>query len=324
MSNCKVLITCPLLEKGLECFYHNGLDIEIVDSITVKEIINQSTSYFGIVSMLSHQLDSDFFSAIKGSSIKVIANHAVGYDNIDIVAAKDAGIWVTNTPDVLTIATAELAWALVFSASRRIGEGERLIRNNLWNGWEPTQLIGQDIFGKTVGIIGAGRIGQAFAKMGSGFNLKFLYHNRARDLLFEEQCQAKYCSLDQLLIQSDIISIHLPSSPETIHLLSEEKLSLLKTSAVLVNTGRGNIIDEAALAKILKSGKIAAAGLDVYEQEPGIHSELLSLDNVVLAPHIGSASVKARVGMARLCADNIAAVYAGKTPPNALTHITKN
>jgi glyoxylate reductase len=241
---------------------------------------------------------------------------AVGYDNIDLDAAKEKGVVVTNTPDVLTETTADTAFMLLLAAARRLGEGERIVRSGRWEGWGPKQLTGPDVWGKRLGIIGFGRIGQAVACRARGFDMEILYSARSRKEDAEEELGGRHLELDELLRESDFISIHAPLSEESRHLIGEAELERMKPGAVLVNTSRGPIVDEAALAGALESGRIFAAGLDVYEEEPAVHPKLLELENVILAPHIGSASIEARNKMASLAAENLAAVLRGEEPKN--------
>jgi glyoxylate reductase len=252
-----------------------------------------------------------------GEDLKVIANMAVGYDNIDVGAAKERGIVVTNTPEVLTETTADTAFMLLLAAARRLGEAERLLRSGGWDAWGPKQLLGPDVWGKKLGLVGLGRIGQAVARRSSGFGMEVLYYDQYRDESAEEELGARYLALDDLLSESDFISIHTPLTPETQQLIGERELGLMQTTAVLVNTSRGPVVDEGALAAALAERRIFAAGLDVYEEEPKVYPRLFELENVVLAPHIGSASIETRDKMATLAAENLRAVLSGelaKTP----------
>mgnify|MGYP001583031116 CR=1 FL=1 len=318
MNRKKILVTRRLIPSALEALGREEWSVTVENGLDRAALLSAIREYDAIVAMLSDRFDAEVFQAAKGGPLKIVANYAVGYDNIDVAAASRAEIHATNTPDVLTDATAEMAWALVFAAARRIGEGERLVRAGKWTGWDPAQLVGSAISGKTVGILGAGRIGQAFGRMGLGFGVTLLYFARNRKLEFERDTKATRCDLDALLSRSDILSIHLPKNPGTSGILSAEKIRLMKSSAILVNTGRGAVIDESALAEALREKRIAAAGLDVYEKEPVIHPALFDLENVVLAPHLGSATTESRTAMAGRCALNIEAAFRGKTPPDAL------
>lgn len=250
--------------------------------------------------------------------LRVIANYAVGYDNIDLEAAKAKGIVVANTPDVLTEATADLTWALLLALARRVPEGHWLVQQGAWTGWEPTQLLGAEVSGKTLGIIGMGRIGQAVARRALGFNMPVLYSSH-RAVGQPSQGQSwRRVSLEELLSSSDFISLHVPLTPETHHLIGANELKLMRPTAYLINTARGPIIDEAALVEALREGRLAGAGLDVYEQEPALHAGLRSLTQVVTLPHLGSATLGTRVRMGLVCIENVQAVLEGRPAPNRL------
>ena len=261
--------------------------------------------------MLSDRIDAEVLDAAP--SLRVISNYAVGFDNIDVASARQRGIEVTTTPGVLTDATADLAWALLLSAARNLGAGERMVRAGEWIGWAPTQLLGEPIRNQTLGIVGMGAIGQAVARRARGFDMQIVYFNRNRVAPeIETALGAEFVPLDDLLTRSDFVSLHAPLNEQSRHMFDSRAFSLMKPSSVLVNTGRGALIDEAELVNVLRDRRIAAAGLDVYEFEPTITEGLLSLDNVVLAPHLGSASTLARGDMVRLCCENIAEVLAGR------------
>jgi glyoxylate reductase len=251
-------------------------------------------------------------------ALRLIANFGVGVNHIDLAAAASRGIAVTNTPDVLTDDTADLAMALLLSAARRVVEGDRLARGGKWGGWNPTFMVGHRVSGKRLGIIGMGRIGQAVARRARGFGMEIHYHNRARLAPgVEEELQASWCEdLEAMLGSMDLISVNCPQTPDTIHLLNQARLDLIQPHAIIVNTARGGIIDEAALAERLADGRIAAAGLDVYELEPVIHRTLLTLDNVVLAPHLGSATHEGRIAMGEKVVQNILAHSKGAALPD--------
>jgi glyoxylate reductase len=251
------------------------------------------------VCVLPDRIDEALFEA--GKALKVVSNIAVGYDNIDVAAARRHGVVVTNTPDVLTEATAELTWALILSAARRIGEGERLIRRGAWKGWTLDFMLGTELRGKQLGIIGRGRIGRAVAAKGPAFGMTPVFAK-------EEM------SLDELLVSSDVISINTSLRPDTRHLIDRRALARMKRTAILVNTARGAVVDEEALAWALRERLIAAAALDVYEREPIVHEALLGLENVVLAPHLGSATRETRTAMIDLAVSNTIAVVHGRPP----------
>lgn len=248
-----------------------------------------------------------------------MANYAVGYNNIDVAAATRRGIVVTNTPDVLTDATADLTWALILAVARRVVEGDRWARSGQWPGWAPTQMLGTDVTGKTLGIIGMGRIGQAVALRAQGFRMPVLYTSR-------RPCPSPpgiptwiHRPLEEVLTQADFISLHVPLSEATRHLIGSRELGMMKSAAFLINTSRGPVIDEAALLTALQQGTIAGAGLDVYEREPLITAGLETLPNVVLLPHLGSATQQVRIKMGMLCVENIAAVLEGRPPLNPVS-----
>ncbi len=258
-------------------------------------------------------VDAELLEA-AGESLEVVANFAVGYDNIDLAACGARGVVVTNTPDVLTNATAELAVALMLAAARRIGEAERMVRAGEWGGWEPGQLLGRELSGSVVGIVGLGRIGTRVAELLRGFAVQLLYTARSPRPQGAAGPSAEHVRLDDLLARSDFVTLHVPLTPQTRHLIDGRALGRMKPGAVLVNTSRGGLVDSAALATALIDGPLSAAGLDVYEDEPRVPPDLVGLDNVVLLPHIGSATREARDGMARLVAANVIAVLAGRDP----------
>lgn len=316
----KVFITRKIPTIAKELLRKKGITVKVFPHdriITRNEVKNNAKNADGIIALLTEKYDRKMIDSL--SNCKVIANYAVGYNNIDIEYAKSKGIVVTNTPNVLTDATAEIAAALVMACARRIPEGERLMREGKFKGWEPELLKGVQISGKTIGIVGAGRIGQATARRLKGFGCKIVYYNKSKKTDFENELGAKKVSLEKLLKTSDIISLHVPLNPDTKLLLDKEKLELLKPRAILVNTARGEIVDEKYLIKMLKKGRIFSAGFDVYDKEPFVNPELLKLNNVVLLPHIGSATLETRDEMAKLAAKNIINVLSGKkalTPVN--------
>jgi len=251
------------------------------------------------------------------SRLRIIANFGVGYDNVDLATARERNIVVTNTPDVLTESTADLAMTLLLMVARRAGEGERLCRSGQWKGWEPLQLLGREVSGKTLGLVGFGRIAQAVARRAyHGFGMNILVYNRSQvDPEILDRYAARQCNqLDELLESCDFVSLHCPSTPATRHLLNAEALRKLGPSAALINTARGNIVDEAALAQALQNGELAAAGLDVYEREPVIHAGLFELENVVLLPHLGSATQETRSAMGQRMIDNLVEFFASRPP----------
>ena len=255
-----------------------------------------------LLSMVTDTVDRAVIDA--GTELRVIANVAVGYNNIDVAAARERGITVTNTPDVLTDATADFTMALMLAVTRRLGEGERMVRRGDWKGWAFDQLLGMQLRGKQLGIVGFGRIGRAVAARAAAFGMTVVHSLRSGEGL----------ALDRLLATSDVVSLHVPLSPDTRHLIGQPELARMKRSAYLINTTRGLVVDEAALAWALKNRIISGAALDVYEREPEIHPDLLPLENVVLAPHLGSATTETRTAMADLAARNVVAVLSGEPP----------
>jgi glyoxylate reductase len=288
---------------------------------TLKEKIQ---SVDGLYCMLTEQIDKELLE--YASNLKVISNMAVGYNNIDIEAASEKGIMVTNTPGVLTEATADLTFSLLMATARRIPEAAQFLRNGKWASWSPMLLTGQDVFGATIGIIGMGRIGEAVARRATGFNMDILYYNRSRKKEVENELGATYVELHDLLAQSDFVVVLAPYTEETKNMISEKELALMKGSAILINVARGGIVNEADLFTALKEHKIWAAGLDVFEQEPIPQDHpLLSLPNVVLLPHIGSASIITRITMSELAAKNILQALKGETPDHLVnTEILSN
>jgi glyoxylate reductase len=258
-------------------------------------------------------VDAELMDAAQ-DGLKVVANMAVGFDNIDLDAAKERNVVVTNTPEVLSETTADTAFMLLMAAARRLGEAERMLRAGGWDAWGPMQLLGPDVWGKKLGIVGFGRIGQALARRASGFDMEVAYHDMRRNEEAERDLGVRYLELDELLETCDFVSVHAPLTDETRHLIGDKELEGMKETSVLVNTSRGPVVDEAALAEALAEGRIFAAGLDVYEEEPKVHPRLLDLENVVLAPHIGSASIETRDKMAALAAENLVAVLRGEEP----------
>jgi glyoxylate reductase len=265
---------------------------------------------------LGDRIDSETIHA--ATRLKILANYAVGYNNVDLVAAGQRGLIVTNTPDVLTDATADLTWTLILATARRVVEGDALVRSGRWTGWSPTQLLGAEVSGKTLGIIGMGRIAQAVARRAVGFRMLVRYHTRqsmaTSSLPHEWECR----SLQNLFGEADVVTIHVPLTPATHHLIGARELAWMRPTAFLINTARGPIVDEAALADALKTGTIAGAGLDVYEREPAIHAALVHMKQVVLLPHLGSATLHARVQMGLVCLKNIQAVLDGRPAPNQI------
>jgi gluconate 2-dehydrogenase len=271
----------------------------------------------GLMCALTDRVDGAVLDAAP--QLKVVANIAVGYNNIDLPACTARGVMATNTPGVLDDSTADLAWALMLAAARRITEVERYIRQGEWKGWRLKQWLGIDVHHATLGIVGMGRIGQVIAKRAGGFDMQVLYHNRKRiDPSIEQRLNASYASLEDLLKRSDFVVLQVPYTPETHHLIGAAQLKLMKPTAILVNSTRGGVVDDAALIQALRDGTIRAAGLDVFENEPRLNPGFLELDNVALAPHVGSSTEATRRAMAMTAAKNLVAALTGAAPPNLL------
>lgn len=315
----KVLITDLIPEVGVNLLKeHYEVTMNTSgNSMTKEEMIHTFNQYDGIVTSLTNPIDEDVIAACP--NVKIMANYAVGYNNIDIEAAVKHSLIVTNTPDVLSDTTAETAWSLVFAVSRRIVEADRYVRNGEWKKFSANLFLGRDVFNKTLGIVGAGSIGRRFAEKARGYHMTILYYNRHRDFEFEKQYNATYVSMEQLLSDSDIVSLHCPLNEETHHLIGEEELSLMKETAILINTARGAVIDQEALITALEEKRLYGAGLDVFENEPMVPEGLLKLDNVVLLPHIGSSSTETRDRMSELVAHNIINVLEGRAPITPVT-----
>ena len=309
----KVFITRLIPSIGIELLKKKGFEVSVYkkdNPIPRKELLRQVRDCDALIPLLSDKIDKELIDQMK--RCKVIANYAVGFNNIDVDYAKSKGIIVTNTPDVLTDSTADLTMALVLACARRITEAEKFIRDKKFVGWKPQLLLGMELRNKYFGILGAGRIGTEVAKRARAFGCKILYYSNSTNKFLETKLNAKKLSLSSILKKSDILSIHLPLNTKTYHLLNEKNLILLKKSAILINTARGEIVDEKILFSMLKHKKIFAAGLDVYEDEPNIKKELYNLNNVILLPHIGSATIEARNNMSLLAAKNVIVVLTGK------------
>ena len=314
-----VYVTRMIPQTGIDYLQRNcdRVDINPEDRVlTPQELLQAVKGRDGVLCLLTDRIDAEVFDAAGGA--KVFANMAVGYDNIDVPCATRRGIVITNTPGVLTDATSDFTWALLFSITRRVVEADKFTRAGKFVGWGPLVLLGGDITGKTLGIIGAGRIGTVVALKSAGFKMKVLYADIRQNEELEEKIGARRVSLEELLKKSDFVSIHVNLTPETRHLIGAGELALMKRSAYLINTSRGPIIDEAALAQALKEKRLAGAALDVYEEEPKVHPELMQLDNVVLAPHIASATIESRGKMALMAAENLVAVLRGQRPKNCV------
>jgi len=314
----KVYVTRELPERGLKIIKKH-FDAEVWPEYAPppkKVIIEKVKNVDALASLLSDIIDAEVFNAAP--KLKIVAQMAVGYDNINVQEATKRGIYVTNTPEVLTDTTADFAWCLLMAVARRIVEADKYVRTGQWKvGWLPSMLQGRDVYGATIGIVGAGRIGFAVAKRATGFNMKILFYDVVPRPEMEKELGAKRVDLDTLFRESDFVSIHVPLMKETHHLVNAEKLRLMKKTAYLINNSRGPVVDEKALHQALKEGRLTGAGLDVFEQEPTpVDNPLLKLDNVVVAPHISSASYETRSKMAEMVAENLVAFFEGKKPPN--------
>lgn len=300
----------PALDRLREVF---AMEINPDDRVLTKdEIIKNTRGRDALLCLLTDTIDADIMDAEK--NLRVLSNYAVGYNNIDVAAATARKLPVTNTPGVLTETSADLAFTLILSVARRVAEADKLTRGGRFHGWGPMMLLGHDVYGKTLGIVGMGRIGEATARRAQGFGMNVLYTSRTRKPDAEANLRASRVDLDELLAKSDFVSVHVPLSDETTHMIGARELALMKPTAFLVNTARGPIVDEAALVAALRDGSIAGAGLDVYEREPALEPGLAALPNTVLLPHVASATVETRTKMAMLAAENAIAVIEGRTP----------
>jgi glyoxylate reductase len=287
------------------------------ERIPRAELLKRVDDKDALVCLLTEKVDEELLSAAP--RLRLAATVSVGYDNVDVPACTRHKVVATNTPGVLDETTADFAWTLLMAIARRLVEGDAWMRSGTWPGWDLDQLLGGDVWGKTLGVIGFGRIGREVARRAQGFQMRVLYHSRARQSAdVEREFRAGFVELDHLLRESDFVTLHVPLRPETRHLISKSALEKMKPTAYLVNTSRGPVVDEAALAEALEGKKISGAALDVYEQEPTVHPALLGRKDVILAPHIASATVDTRTRMAVMAATNAAAFFEGRRPPNAL------
>lgn len=317
MGKYKVYVTRRLPQKALDMI-STECDMQVNPHdrvLTREELENAVKGIDGLLCLLTDSIDAELLDI--NPDLNVIANYAVGYNNIDVKACTMRGISVSNTPGVLTDTTADFAWTLLMATARRVVEADKFTRAGKYKGWGPMMFLGGDIYGKTLGVIGMGRIGQAFVKRACGFNMKIIYYDAFRKSEREErELGIEYRPLEELLKEADFVSIHVPLIPETKHLISKEEFKIMKNTAYLINTARGPIVDERALVKGLKDGEIAGAGIDVYEDEPEMAPGLAELDNVIIAPHIASASIETRTKMAIMAAENLLAGLNGKNMPN--------
>jgi glyoxylate reductase len=311
-----ILVTRRIPIEGIDLLRRSSANVRWHDEETPLprgELLSQVRSCDGVIITGGDRIDAEFLDA--ASKLKVVSCIAVGYDNVDLTEASRRRVTVTNTPDVLTDACADLTWALILGVARRVVEGDRLTRSGEWQGWAPTQLRGVDVAGKTLGIVGAGRIGVAVAKRGTGFSMRLLYFaRRAKPEM--EAFGARLVTFDEILRESDLLCVHVPLTPDTRHLFGELEFRKMKPTAFFINMARGAVVDEAALVRALRERWIAGAGLDVYEHEPQISPELLQMPNTLLLPHLGSATVETRRRMSVLAAENLLAVLEGRLCPN--------
>lgn len=315
----KVLVTREVFDETLEYLgQHCQVDSNQPDvPLAPAELARRLADKDGLMCCLMDRVDAALLAGLP--QLKVVANVAVGYNNIDLGACTQRGIMATNTPGVLDDSTADLAWTLMLGAARRVTELERRVRNGEWTGWRLKQWLGVDVHHATLGIFGMGRIGQAIARRAAGFDMSVIYHNRTRVASkLEKKLNASYVTKDELLKRADFVVLQVPYSPETHHMIGAAELAQMKASAILVNSTRGGVVDDAALVAALKSGTIRAAGLDVFENEPKLNPGFLGLDNVVLMPHVGSSTEATRRAMAMTAAKNLVAAFSGATPPNLL------
>lgn len=317
----KVAVTGKIPKPGLDILRRAGHEVDAWDSEEQQprsDLLKQVAGADALLTLLTEKVDEELLDA-AGDQLKVVANVAVGYNNVDVDACRARDVVATNTPGVLTDATADIAMALILMATRRLGEGERIIRSQTPWQWGMFYLLGSGLQRKTLGVIGLGAIGAATARRARAFGMNVIYSSRSKaDPTLENELMAHRVDMDTLLAESDVISIHAPYSPATHHLFGAEEFAAMKDSAYLINTARGPIVDEAALAEALEEGQIAGAGLDVFEEEPDVHAGLLNCENAVLVPHLGSATIETRTAMATLAADNAVAVLAGEDPPTPI------
>ena len=320
----KVFVTYKIPDMGLNLLKEKfEVIINPYDRLLTKdELIKAASNFDALITMLADTIDKDVLESGK-DRLKIVANYAVGYNNIDFEKAKELGIYVTNTPGVLTETTADLAWALMLAISRRIVESDAFTRSGKFEGWKPELFLGNDVYGKILGIIGFGNIGQAVARRAIGFNMKVYYYQRHKVAPeIEKSLHATYLSLEEVLTKSDFISLHVPLTKETYHLIDFEEFKLMKNTAVFINVSRGQTVNEVALIDAIKSNKIFGAGLDVYEKEPiSLDNELINMPNVVTLPHIGTATQKTQFDMAMVAAKNLVEAACGKSPENVVKEL---
>lgn len=313
-----VYVTRRIPEPALELLRkHCFVEVNPYDrALTKDELLKAVEGRDAVLCLLTDDINGEVLDAAQG--VKIFANYAVGFNNLDVTAATGRGIFLSNTPGILTAATADIAFALLMAVSRRVVESDKWTREGNFKGWGPMDFLGQEVTGKTLGIVGGGRIGREMARRGSGFNMKIIYTGRRPSFAFEEETGGTWVTKEELLQEADFVSLHLPLAPETHHYIGENEFKMMKKTAILINTARGPVVDEKALVKALKEGEIWGAGLDVYEEEPMLAEGLIDLPNIVLCPHIGSATWETRTKMGLMAAENILAALQGKLPPNCL------
>jgi glyoxylate reductase len=319
VSKPKVLSTRPLFEAARQIL-NEHFETEYwtdPDRISRHELLKRVADKDALVCLLTEKVNEELLEAAP--KLRIASTVSVGHDNIDLASCTKHKVVATNTPGVLDDTTADFAWTLIMAVARRLIEADAWMRSGTWPGWDLDQLCGGDVWGKTLGIIGFGRIGRGLARRSHGFNMRVIYHDAQRVAPeVENELHAEFVSLDRLFAESDFISVHVPLLPSTRHLINAQNLAKMKPTAYLINTSRGPVVDEGALAAALEAKKLAGAGLDVYENEPKAHPALIERKDVILAPHIASASVETRTKMAVMAAENVVALFQGKRPPNAL------
>lgn len=315
----KVLVTARMPEEVLSLLRreHQVESYAEDPPLDRQSLLQRVTDKEGLLCTITDRIDAELLD--HAPALRVIANFGVGFEHIDVAAATRRGLPVTNTPGVLTDATADLAFTLILATARRIVEGDKRVREGRFTYWAPLLFLGQEVSGKTLGIIGAGRIGQAVAQRARGFGMRVIYYNRTRLApAAEKELHVSFAPLENLLREADFVTLHVPLMPQTRHLIGRRELEIMKPTARLINTARGPVVDEAALVEALRQGEIGGAGLDVYEQEPQLSPGLTELDNVVLLPHVGSATIETRTKMGLMAAENLLVGLRGERPPNCL------
>ncbi len=316
----RVVITRRVPPPAESLLREAGCDVHLFDQDDPPArdaVLSAVDGASGVIAQMSDRVDDAFLDA-AGPTLRVVANFAVGFDNIVLDACQSRDVWATNTPGVLTEATADIAWTLILGAARHAATGHNMVAAGEWPGWAPLQLLGLELNGATLGVVGAGRIGSATARRSIGFGMRVVYTHPRRQAALEDELSARRLELDELLQSADVVSLHIPMRPENHHLIDARRLALMKPGAILVNTARGAVVDEAALVAGLRAGRPAAAGLDVYEHEPELTPGLAELSNVMLLPHLGSGTTVTRERMSRMVAENVLAALRGETPPNPI------